>query len=202
MRVALDWDGTVTEVDTLHMVLERFGDPDVFDRVEEGLRRGTVSYRECMEVEMASVRAPVEEVNAWLAERARMRPGFAELARGHDVLVLSSGFEELIRPLLAREGVDVEVVANRVDPSPAGWRVVWRDASECPECRDVCKRRLLPPDAYVYAGDGYSDRCAALAARRVFARDGLADWLRGQNIRFETFSDLRDIAGALAPGRR
>jgi hypothetical protein len=30
MRLVLDWDGTVTERDTLHMVIERFGDLDVF----------------------------------------------------------------------------------------------------------------------------------------------------------------------------
>jgi 2-hydroxy-3-keto-5-methylthiopentenyl-1-phosphate phosphatase len=47
-------------------------------------------------------------------------------------------------------------------------------------------------------GDGYSDRCAALAAERVFARDGLAEWLGSEGIEFEQFDDLRDVLEALA----
>jgi phosphoserine phosphatase len=73
------------------------------------------------------VRAPVDEVVAWALENARVRPGFAELLRAADeagwkALVVSSGFEELIQPVLAREGVEIEVVANRVEPRPDGWR--------------------------------------------------------------------------------
>ena len=79
-----------------------------------------------MEIEFSTVRdAELDEVNAWLAGSARIRPGFHELAARHDPLVLSSGFEELIRPLLAREAVEVELVANRIDPRPDGWRVLW-----------------------------------------------------------------------------
>ena len=34
MRLVLDWDGTVTERDTLYMAIERFGDLDVFRQLE------------------------------------------------------------------------------------------------------------------------------------------------------------------------
>ena len=37
--LVLDWDGTVTERDTLHMVIERFGDLDVFHAAGGGGRR-------------------------------------------------------------------------------------------------------------------------------------------------------------------
>lgn len=49
----------------------------------------------------------------------------------------------------------------------------------------------------VYVGDGYSDRCAALSADRVFARDGLAAYLGDQGVPYEPFTDLGDIAAAL-----
>src|SRR5205807_4613173 len=126
----LDWDGTCTVVDTLWLVLEQFGDYEVFTRAGEQLMRGEISYRELMEIEFSTVKgATLKEVNAWLAGEARIRPGFHELVRRYDPLVLSSGFVELIRPLLAREGVEVELIANSLDPRPDGWRVVWnRDA--------------------------------------------------------------------------
>jgi 2-hydroxy-3-keto-5-methylthiopentenyl-1-phosphate phosphatase len=49
----------------------------------------------------------------------------------------------------------------------------------------------------VYAGDGFSDRCIALAATRVFARDGLADYLETRTVPFERFDDFNDVARAL-----
>ena len=197
-RVVLDWDGTVTERDTLWMVLEHFGDREIFDRVERALTAGALSYREVMETEMATVTAPLAEVNAWLAEHARIRPGLAELLEGHETTILSSGFVETIEPLLAREGVRAEVVANRIDPRPDGWRIRWRDPEPCPECGDLCKRRGVPDGPFVYVGDGYSDRCAARLAERVFAIDGLADHLDDEGVAYERFGDLHDVARALA----
>jgi beta-N-acetylhexosaminidase len=34
VRLVLDWDGTVTERDTLDLVLEEFGDKEIYERVE------------------------------------------------------------------------------------------------------------------------------------------------------------------------
>ena len=140
---------------------------------------------------------------AWILENARVRPGFGELvgtaeASGWRVLVVSSGFEELIRPVLAREGIDVEVVANRVEPGPDGWRVVWRDEAVCATCGQPCKRSSLPHGEIVYVGDGYSDRCAALVADRVFATNGLAAYLCERGVRFDRFDDFFSVANALA----
>ncbi|HZO62513.1 MAG TPA: haloacid dehalogenase-like hydrolase [Gaiellaceae bacterium] len=197
-RLVLDWDGTVTEVDSLHMVLLEFGDVGVYERAEEDLGRG-LTLHEVIELEFATVRTPLAEVVPWLVENVRVRAGFAELVERFRPLVVSSGFHELIEPVLAREGVEVELRANRLDPRADGWRVRWRDEAACPVCGEPCKRGLaasLGPFAYV--GDGYSDRCVALAAERVFARDGLAAYLDEQGAPYERFADLGDVAAALA----
>jgi 2-hydroxy-3-keto-5-methylthiopentenyl-1-phosphate phosphatase len=197
-RLVLDWDGTVTVVDTLWLVLGEFGDENVFRRAGEQLLAGEIGYRELMETEFSTVQgAALEDVNGWLAENARIRPGFPELVRRHDPLVLSSGFEELIRPLLAREGVEVELVANRVDPRPDGWRVIWNRDKPCEVCGDWCKRGGLPSEPFVYVGDGYSDRCPSLSAERIFGRAGLAEYLEAEGVRYEPFEDLHDVLRAL-----
>ena len=197
MRLVLDWDGTVTETDSLWMVLEEFGDREVFARVEGSLVEGRLSFQDVMELEFATVTAPVAEVAAFLCREVRVRPGFAELAAAERPLVLSSGFHELIEPVLAREGIDLELRANRIDARAGGWCLLWRDPQQCPVCGDLCKRRSLPRPPFAYAGDGYSDRCAAAVADRVFARDGLAEWLGSEGIAFERFDDLRDVLAAL-----
>jgi 2-hydroxy-3-keto-5-methylthiopentenyl-1-phosphate phosphatase len=197
LYLILDWDGTVTVRDTLWMLLERFGDRAVFERMEAGL--GTAfTHREVMETEMASITAPLEEAVAFLVAEAEIRPGFRRLAEEFRPLVLSSSFHETIEPVLAREGVKVDLVANRLDARPDGWRVLWTDDAPCPECGELCKRRSLPSDgAVAYAGDGYSDRCAALAADRVFARGSLARYLASRGVAYEPFEDLDEIAAAL-----
>ena len=192
----LDWDGTVTEVDTLHMVLLEFGDPEVYLRTEEALGR-RLTLHEVIALEFETVSAPLAEVQGFLVEHARVRAGFAELAQRFRPLVVSAGFHELIEPVLAREGVEVELYANRLEPRPGGWRARFRDETPCPVCGEPCKRAALPPGHVVYAGDGYSDRCAALAAERVFAVDGLAAFLDGEGVPYEPLTDFLELARRL-----
>jgi len=196
MRLILDWDGTATETDGLHMLLEEFGDLAVFERMEGVLGAG-LTLHEVIGAEFATVTVPLETAVAWLLEHVTLRDGFAELAERHRPLIVSSGFHELIEPVLEREGVRLDVLANRLDARPDGWRPIWRDETACLVCGEPCKRGSLAGAPYAYAGDGYSDRCAALAADRVFARDGLAAWLGAQGVVFEPFDDLGDVLAAL-----
>jgi 2-hydroxy-3-keto-5-methylthiopentenyl-1-phosphate phosphatase len=194
----LDWDGTVTERDTLDLVLEAFGDPDVYARVEAELGQ-TLTLDEVIAQEFESVTAPLDEVAEWVLEHARVRPGFAELAAAQRPLVVSSGFHELIEPLLEREGVldAVDLRANRLDPRPEGWRARFRVSCRCAVCGEACKRADLPAGRVVYAGDGYSDRCAALAADLVYATGFLAGWLAERGVPFLRLTNFFDLAAAL-----
>jgi 2-hydroxy-3-keto-5-methylthiopentenyl-1-phosphate phosphatase len=169
----------------------------VYERVEGELGR-TLTLHEVIAREFETIRTPVAEVAAWVAENAQVRPGFRELVAERRPLIVSSGFHELIEPVLARERVEVEVWANRLDPRPSGWRVRFRDDGACAECGEACKRGSLPSGGSVaFVGDGYSDRCAALAADRVFARDGLARYLDERGVGYEPFTDFVALRRAL-----
>ena len=197
MKVVVDWDGTVTETDGLHLVLLEFGDVQVYDAAENRLGRD-LTLHEVIALEFESVRAPLDDVVEWLLENVRIRAGFDEFARTHRPLVVSSGFHELIEPVLAREGLDLEIVANRVDARPTGWQARFRNPEPCAVCGEPCKRADLHGlDGFVYVGDGFSDRCVALAASRVFARDGLAEYLAKKGVEFERFEDFHDIASVV-----
>ena len=201
--LVIDFDGTVTEDDLLDTIARDFGDPAVYQEVEDGLDAGTMPLREVITREFAPVTAPLGEVVDWVLEHARVRAGFRELveeaqAAGWEVHVVSSGFHELIEPVLEREGVEILLHANRIDASPSGWRVDWRYPEDCDHCGESCKRALLPDGYVVYVGDGYSDRCAALASDRVFATRGLAHYLSQRGASFEQFSDFHAVSSALA----
>jgi len=197
VEVVVDWDGTVTEVDSLHLVLEEFGDRGVYHAVEERLGR-KLTLHEVIALEFETVLAPLDQVVDWVRENVIVRKGFAEFAERRRPLVVSSGFHELIRPVLEREGVEVELRANRLDPRPDGWRALFRNQEPCPVCGEPCKRAdVVGLGDFAFVGDGYSDRCVSLAASRVFARDGLARYLGGLDHPYEPFADFDEIAAAL-----
>lgn len=197
MELVLDWDGTVTEVDGLHLVLLEFGDVGIFERAEERLGR-ELTLREVIALEFETIRAPISEVVDWVRDNVGVRAGFADLVRRHRPRIVSSGFHELIQPVLAREGVELEVHANRLEAEPGGWKTVFRPQPLCGVCGEQCKRSdVAGLGSFAYAGDGYSDRCVAEVATRVFARDGLAAYLEGRGVPFERFDDFYDVARLL-----
>lgn len=212
--LAVDYDATITEDDVLDRVALTFADEHIVTEEAGALDHTPMTLHEVLRQEYAAVRAARAEVVAWVVENARVRGGFHELvdlAREHDwpLVVLSSGFHTLIDPVLEREGLgDLEVIANEVVPDPSGWRVVFRDESVCEACGEACKRRSLnelsPAAEIVYVGDGYSDRCAALRADLVFARAGLARYLRQLGVAFEPFESFHQIVDYLRTheGRR
>jgi 2-hydroxy-3-keto-5-methylthiopentenyl-1-phosphate phosphatase len=207
--LVVDFDGTVTKMDLLDTIASRFGDPVVYQEVEDGLDGGRMSLREVITREFRPVTKPLSEVVGWELENVELRPGFDELVelaeqQGWRLVIVSSGFHELIEPILEREGLEVELHANRVDPRPDGWVVDWRYDESCESCGESCKRsiaqRFADGGEIVYIGDGYSDRCAAEASDAVFATRGLARYLEERGVPFEPFDDFHQVAAKLRDG--
>jgi 2-hydroxy-3-keto-5-methylthiopentenyl-1-phosphate phosphatase len=206
--LVVDFDGTITEQDLLDEIARTFGDEEVYREVDAGLDDDSLTLNEVIRREFEPVRAPLGDVRDWVLENIRVRPGFRELValaheRGWRFAIVSSGFRELIEPVLAREGLDgVELLSNTVDPDPGGWRVQFRVSEPCEVCGQPCKRStaaaLADGSELVYVGDGYSDRCAAELADVVFARRGLASYLEERGVPFERFEDFHSVARSLA----
>jgi 2-hydroxy-3-keto-5-methylthiopentenyl-1-phosphate phosphatase len=172
-------------------VIHEFGDPALLQKLEPRVGVDLTLHEE-IALEFEAVTAPLDEVVAWVVGHVEVRSGLREVAELRPVIV-SAGFHELIEPVLRREGVDLEVLANRVEARPDGWVVRFRDDTVCATCGEPCKRGSVAGEPYVYVGDGYSDRCAALAAERVFARDGLAAYLDLRGFPYEPFRDLHEL---------
>jgi 2-hydroxy-3-keto-5-methylthiopentenyl-1-phosphate phosphatase len=205
--LVVDFDGTITEHDILQTLAFRYGEPEIVRELDEALDEGRITLRDEITREYATVRSPLEEVVAHVLGDTRVRPGFRELVelareRGWRFVIVSSGFHELIKPILEREGVEVELHANRVDPRQEGWQVQWQYEDHCDVCGESCKRSIVREfggeGEIVYVGDGYSDRCAAEASHRVFATRGLARYLGERGVPYEPFDDFHEIAERLA----
>ena len=197
--IVVDWDGTAVMQDTLIEAMAEFGDWQVYLDASAALKRGEITLHEEIRRDAEGIKAPLEEVQAWLVENTDLRPGFREFAELFRPVIVSSNFRQLIEPVLAAEGLELEVRANEVEWHRDGWRGTFRNGDACGTCGEPCKRADLPSDEpVIYVGDGYSDRCAARAADRVFARDSLARYLAEHGVPFEPFEDFDDVGRALA----
>ena len=138
--LVVDFDGTITQEDVLDEIARTFGDDEVYREVDEALDRNGITLHEVLRREFEPVRAPLGEVVEWVHANASIRPGFRELvelarARGWRVVVVSSGFRQLIEPMLERAGIEgLELVSNEVDADPEGWRITFFDESRCEVC--------------------------------------------------------------------
>ena len=138
MRLVVDWDGTVTVRDSLVQVIHEFGDPALLAELEPRVGIDLTLHEE-IALEFRAITAPLEEVARWVVRHVEVRPGLRELAALEPV-VISAGFHELIEPVLARERLELNVLANRLDARPDGWIVLFRDEAACATCGEPCKR--------------------------------------------------------------
>ena len=208
LLIACDFDGTITERDTLHLIVERFGERGLWDAIVPRLRAGELTVQQAMQLEFDSVRATRDEVVGMVLSEARLRAGFRELvdwsaARGHQLVVLSSGFRTVIDPLLAHWGfTGLDVEGNDARFTRRGCTLLWADrGGRCELCGRPCKRHDLRARAgsrrVVYVGDGISDRCVSRIADLVFARADLASHLAEQGVPFLPFEDFIEVRDRL-----
>ena len=121
-------------------------------------------------------------------------------------MVVSGGFESIIRHVLEREDAGhLPVFAHEARFTPQGTTVEFRHWDDCDACGEECKRSIVAGlrngDEVVYVGDGYSDRCAALVADRRFARRFLAADLDQAGVEYTRFDDFHTVREALlGPG--
>lgn len=205
MTVVVDFDGTITEQETLDALVDRFGDPEAH-RVAQGKLGCSLTLHDVIARGYGSLRATRDEVVSWVLQNVRFRRGFRELvefcrARGWKLVVVSSGLRELIEPVLRREGLELEVVANALEPG-TDWEIAFRENRRCDACGELCKRQVvaeLSGDAWIaYIGDGFSDGCAAELADLVFARRRLAEYLDDRGLSYHRFEDFHDVVRTLA----
>ena len=213
MLLAIDFDGTLTDHDTLDLICQTWA-PDAWREAEAELLSGRWTLEQVIEHEFAAVAATREQVLALVHERVALRPGLPALLetcaqRFVEPVVVSSGFTSLIEPVLLGQGIDLPIVAHDAVFTPEGATVTFRTRDDCGTCGERCKRdevmRRADGRQLAYVGDGWSDRCAALAADLVFARAGLARYLDDQGVPyvpFEDFDGVREGLVAFLDGRR
>jgi 2,3-diketo-5-methylthio-1-phosphopentane phosphatase len=208
MLIFCDFDGTISIQDATDFILSRFADPQ-WEHIEEEWRRGAIGSAQCMQRQVALIRATKDQLDAALdeVEIDPSFPAFTRLchARGISLTVISDGIDYFIRRILARYNLaSLPVIANRLAINKFKERMDYRLTSPfseaaCASSAGVCKCSIVGVAAgtRVYVGDGRSDFCVATKPDVVFAKGKLAEFCDQQEIAFIPYRQFGDIAQVL-----
>jgi HAD superfamily phosphoserine phosphatase-like hydrolase len=203
--VFVDFDGTITDIDTFDALVRRAAGDAVWDAIDVELVAGRITLRDALARQAALVRTSKADALAFLADTVRVDPAFAPFVatartRGAEVRIVSAGIGSLIAARLAREGIDVPILANDVVYEPDGWRMTFVDESDGGHDKAAHVRAARDAGVpTVFVGDGISDFAGALAAERRFAKQGraLEAYCRERGVACTPFASFTDVERAL-----
>ncbi len=202
LHIFSDFDGTITEKDTLVFLAERLGGGvDMVRAIGRLIQEGKISLRDGIAAEMRSIRVPFDEAVKLLRDEVAIDSGFAGFSSwcreaGVPLTVVSAGFHEIIDLFLPESRFpDLEILANRLRPGEAsGWQCEFRDKSEFGHDKSRLVHSARTEGFYtVFVGDGLSDRAPAEVADEVFAKHTLAEYCQSLGINCLEFSGFDDV---------
>jgi 2-hydroxy-3-keto-5-methylthiopentenyl-1-phosphate phosphatase len=206
VRVYVDFDGTISLEDTTDVILERYAEPK-WRTIEADWLSGRIGSRECLAQQIDLVRASPQALDR-VCEDVPLDPHFPEmvaLCRQHDVsvTVVSDGLDRIVTRMLARCGLTLPVMANRMQYlGDDRWRLRFPyAAANCRAQAGNCKCRLLtgdPTSVRILIGDGRSDFCAAETADLVIAKGALAQHCQRSGISYTVFGNFAGATTVLA----
>lgn len=207
LEVFVDFDGTITDVDTFDVLVRAVAGDEVWNAIDEALHAGTITLRDALAQQAAAVCLTRPETLAFMETHTKVDPAFGSFvaavrAHGGTIRVLSAGIAAVIEDALARSGVEVDVLANDVDFSPAGWTMAFVDATANGHDKAVHVRAARARGSHtVYVGDGISDFAAALEADERFAKAdrALEAYCRERALACTSFRFFSEIERALFP---
>ncbi len=203
IRIFTDFDGTITNIDLGDEIFKEFGKLEPY--ISE-LKNGNITIKEYWIKVCKSLKSnlTIEEIEnfAITAEIDSNFVDFAEYCKSEDwdLSIVSDGFEEYIKPILAINGLEkLKYSCNKLEKFPNGFLPIFSGASESCNCLSAsCKRNIILSNSFeseylVYIGDGYSDFCAAEHCDVIFAKKNLAKYLSKNHIPYHPYSNFFDV---------
>ncbi|MFA6320394.1 MAG: MtnX-like HAD-IB family phosphatase [Candidatus Omnitrophota bacterium] len=201
--VFFDFDNTITTIDVIDDMLERFSGDDGWKNLEEKWRREEIGSRECLKGQVEGIKVGKEKLDNYLST-IKIDPYFKKLlnffeSRSIPVLIVSDNFDYMLNGILERNNISgMEVYCNKVDITGDNFKTSFPYAnSDCGDCANCKKTHLLSKRKEgmeaVYIGDGKSDVCASKVSDLVFAKGYLQDLFKEEGRPHVAIDDLKDV---------
>jgi len=199
MQIFCDFDGTITNRDSIVFLTEEFGEGEAFRlEVLDDIKKGRMSVFEAIERELETVKVGWDEAVESLRKAVHVDPAFAGFvdwcrAEGFPLTVLSSGMEPVVRLFVGEFGIPF--FAHPVEVSEEGW--IYR-RNPLHDKKAILKSAKQAGEI-VFVGDGTSDVAAVDYTDVLLAKQGqfLAEYCGANGITFYPFEDFRDVQGTL-----
>ena len=203
IHILTDFDGTITNHDTLERLLDRFGTPE-WIAIEKRLEQGLLTVDDAFQQQMTLLDVSLDEALETLDKTIQVDTTIGEcaqevIAAGGKFTIISAGFHEIIAHMLdGKIPEEVNIYANRIQINDNHWTVIPSPSPKLKGLCTHCKRYWVEQakqqgDYIIYVGDGFTDRCPAEAADRVYARKSLWEYRIQQGLPTSPFRDFRSI---------
>lgn len=206
--IAIDFDGTVTDVDIIDAVLQKFARPEWQD-VETRWEQGIIGSRKCLEDQMALINHPLDKlldyVDTFTIDKTFKKFAFFLNEQQIPYAILSDGFQLFIERMLNNAGLDqIPVYANLLTEDNGKLKTLFphshRDCDSA-NCKCMVVDRLSKERPVILIGDGRSDYCVAHKASHVFTKKSLTHYCQVNNLSHTPFNNFAEITGFLEAQR-
>ena len=199
-----DFDGTITEKDTLFGFFENFADKEWLN-VEKEWLEGKISSKECLIKEFELVcNLDKKLINEYLKDVKVDKTflDFYKKLRDKDIdfFVVSDGVDFFINKILKNSGLNnIEIISNHGEFIDR--KFVLSFPNDCEKCKNnagTCKCKIIEQkrkfyEKIIYLGDGASDFCVADKVDILFAKTKLLDYCKNKGINATEFEKFADI---------
>lgn len=208
--VISDFDGTITQKDTLVEILDKFASPK-WREIARLVNEGGMGTRIALKKEMDLCKATKKEFTEFLVKHTKIDRGFKRFLKFCQknkikFLVVSGGFGLNIETIFKKFKIKkVPYYANKIvfgknAGRPAKLEFPYKDkiCSECGHCKAPYIRSFKNKGYFtVYIGDSVTDRCPAKVADLVFAKHNLAKYCGEKGIEYVPYKSFGDIKNYL-----
>lgn len=201
--VFFDFDNTITTIDVIDDMLERFSENDGWKDLEKKWQREEIGSRECLKGQVEGIKVTEDRLDKYLST-VKIDPYFKKLlrlfeSRNIPVLIVSDNFDYMLKGILKRNDIpDIEVYCNKVDIADGKLNPTFPHSNaECGDCANCKKTHILSKRkegmTAVYIGDGKSDLCASRISDMVFAKGYLKDFFKKEGLPHVGIDTLKDV---------
>ena len=203
-----DFDGTITNRDTIDHLLELYAKPE-WEVIEEDWKNGLIGSRECLEKQIACIpHFTKSDFNSFLSQ-VTIDPHFPEfynyvLNAKIPFYVISDGFDLIIESVFKKYDLTMPVIYSNnlkfdVDKDKLITHFPKSNAEACLVKAGMCKCSIIEKEkiSVTYIGDGRSDLCASRLATSLYAKGKLQTLCDEQQRSYIPFTNFKTITNEL-----
>lgn len=202
--IVSDFDGTITELDSLFVFLVHYADKKWLD-VERLWRTGKINSQECLTRQFELVPKLSQNVIDKFVDEVKLDNYFKKfneirLNNNVDFLIVSDGLDYFINRILQKNDINnVKIIANHAEFIDGKFIISYPNKNEgCATGAGTCKCKIINDlkkkyKEIFYVGDGNSDMCVANKVDYLFAKSNLLSYCNKVSINCIKYTNYSEV---------